>query len=46
MKYEPYGYPVDSGYIGFINGKKMLFETEGAYEEVIFEMNEAEKGEE
>ena len=41
--YEPYGYPVDAGYIGYIDGKKMLFETEDAYREVIFELNKKEE---
>ena len=34
---EEKGYPVDSGYIGLINDKYMLFETEEAYKEVLFD---------
>ena len=33
---EEKGYPVDSGYMGLIDGKYMLFETEEAYKEVLF----------
>ena len=40
---EEYGYPVQSGYIGYINGKKYLFATEGEYKEVIFEETEKEE---
>lgn len=31
------GYPVANGYMGLINGKYMLFETEEAYKEFLFE---------
>ena len=31
------GYPVDNGYMGLVNGEYMLFETEEAYEEFLFE---------
>ena len=36
---EPYGYVVDSGYMGYVERehKWMLFETEEAYEEYISE---------
>lgn len=34
---EEKGYPVDSGYMGLIDGKYMLFETEDAYKEVLFD---------
>ena len=40
---EPYGYVVQSGYIGYINGRKMLFETEDAYRSYISEQNEKEE---
>lgn len=40
---EPYGYIVQSGYIGYVNGRKMLFETEDAYRSYISEMNEKEE---
>lgn len=33
------GYPVESGYMGLINGEYMLFETEEAYREFLFELN-------
>lgn len=29
------GYPVYSGYMGYVNGKYMLFETEEAYKEYV-----------
>lgn len=41
--YEPYGYLVPGGYIGYIDGKKMLYPTEGEYLEVISELNEKEE---
>lgn len=41
--YEPYGYPVYAGYIGYIDGKKMLYSTEEEYLEVISELNEKEE---
>lgn len=31
------GYPVDNGYMGLVNGEYMLFETEEAYKEFLFE---------
>lgn len=31
------GYSVDCGYMGLINGEYMLFETEKAYKEYLFE---------
>ena len=31
------GYPVESGYMGLVDGKYMLFETEEAYKEFLFE---------
>lgn len=31
------GYPVDCGYMGLIDGRYMLFETEEAYKEFLFE---------
>ena len=31
------GYPVDNGYMGLINEEYMLFETEEAYKEFLFE---------
>lgn len=34
---EEKGYPVSSGYMGLINEKYMLFETEEAYREVLFD---------
>lgn len=37
---ELIGYPVSVGYIGYVNGKKMLFESEGAYEEYMEETEE------
>lgn len=40
---EPYGYVVQAGYIGYVNGKKMLFKTEDAYETYISERNEKEE---
>lgn len=33
------GYPVDNGYMGLISGEYMLFETEEAYKEYLFELN-------
>jgi len=32
---EPYGYVVQAGYIGYVNGKKMLFCTEEDYKSYI-----------
>ena len=29
------GYPTNSGYMGFVDGKYMLFATEGEYEEYV-----------
>ena len=40
---EPYGYVVQSGYIGYVAGKKRLFATEEEYREVIFDLNEKEE---
>lgn len=37
MKNEIQGYPVDAGYMGFVDGKKMLFPTEGEYTEYMNE---------
>lgn len=34
-KAERKGYPIDVGYIGIVNGKEMLFETEDAYNEYM-----------
>ena len=34
---EEKGYPVDSGYMGLIDGKYMLFETEETYKEILFD---------
>lgn len=31
----PKGYPVPDGYMGLVNGKYMLFETERAYNEYL-----------
>lgn len=31
------GYPVESGYMGLVNGEYMLFETEESYKEFLFE---------
>lgn len=31
----PKGYSVPDGYMGFVNGKYMLFETERAYNEYL-----------
>ena len=31
------GYPVDNGYMGLVNGKYMLFETEEAYKEALLD---------
>ena len=31
------GYYISSGYMGFVNGSYMLFETEGAYREYLSE---------
>lgn len=43
MKYERKGYPVQAGYIGFIEtGKKQLFATEGDYEEYMDEVEKKE----
>ena len=39
---EAYGYPVQSGYIGYIDGKKYEFATE-EYKEVIFDNEEKEE---
>ena len=33
------GYPIDNGYMGLIDSKYMLFETEEAYKEYLFELN-------
>lgn len=30
---ERKGFPIDDGFVGFVNGRKMKFETEGAYNE-------------
>lgn len=40
---EAYGYPVQSGYIGYIDGKKYEFATEEEYKEVIFDNEEKEE---
>ena len=34
---EEKGYLIDSGYMGMIHEKYMLFETEEAYKEVLFD---------
>ena len=34
---KPYGYVIDSGYVGKANGRWMLFPTETEYEEYIKE---------
>lgn len=39
---EPYGYVVQAGYIGYVDGKKMLFETEEAYKSYISDEEEDE----
>ena len=39
---ERYGYPTQSGYVGYVNGEKRFFATEEEYNEVIFELNEKE----
>ena len=31
------GYPIESGYMGLVNGEYMFFETEEAYKEFLFE---------
>ena len=36
---EEKGYPVDNGYRGLVDDKYMLFETEEAYKEYLFELN-------
>lgn len=41
--YEPYGYVVQAGYIGYIKEKKKLYPTEGEYREIISELNEKEE---
>lgn len=46
MKNEIKGYPVASGYIGFVNGKKMLFPTEDEYIEKMKETYESDDTEE
>lgn len=33
------GYPIESGYMGLVDGEYMLFETEEAYKEFLFELN-------
>lgn len=33
------GYLIESGYMGLVNGEYMLFETEEAYKEYLFELN-------
>ena len=33
------GYPVSYGYMGYVNGKYMLFETEDAYIEYLRDKN-------
>ena len=46
-KNKRYGYPIDIGYIGFVNGEKRLFETEDAYNEWMNDSDEEkEKGNE
>lgn len=40
---EPYGYPVGSGFIGYIDGEKRLYSTEDDYNEIIFDLNEKEE---
>lgn len=40
---EPYGYLVQAGYIGHIDGKKILFPTEEEYRERVREINEKEE---
>lgn len=40
---EAYGYPVQAGYVGYINGQKYLFATEEEYKEVIFDETEKEE---
>ena len=35
MTNEIKGYPINSGYIGYVDGRKMLFETEEAYKEYV-----------
>lgn len=34
------GYPTESGYMGYVNGEYILFETEEAYYEYIKESEE------
>ena len=41
---EPYGYVVQAGYIGYVDGHKMLFETEEAYISYISEKEEDDDG--
>ena len=36
---EEKGYPTPNGYRGWIGDKYMLFETEEAYKEYLFELN-------
>lgn len=40
MKNECKGYVVPAGYIGYVDGKKMLFATEDDYIEYMKEVNE------
>lgn len=40
---DPYGYLVQAGYIGYVNGKKILFPTEEEYRERVREINEKEE---
>lgn len=37
------GYPVDNGYMGYINGEYKLFETEDAYKEFLQEEDQGDE---
>ena len=37
MKLDGYGYCIPCGYMGFVDGRYMLFETETAYREYLKE---------
>ena len=45
MAIELKGYPVSAGYIGYVDGRKMLFATEDDYKEHMKEIEENDEEE-
>lgn len=44
-KLERKGFPIDIGYVGFVNGEKMVFETEDVYNDYIADLEKEEENE-